>query len=351
MKKQEEATMVQIDGSYGEGGGQIIRNSLALAAVTGKSVEIKNIRARRSKPGLQPQHLTAVRAAASICAARLEGDAVGTNRLLFEPQAAVQPGEYRFDIGTAGATGLVLQTLLLPLSHLDEGSRVRVIGGTHVPHAPTIDYLQEVYLPALQRAHLGGTVHYTSAGFYPRGGGDVYARINGTPSPTPIVMQERGNLVALKGVIVTSNLAEHVADRGAATIEQFMKGIGRKIAVERHELPSPGMGASVLIAAECEGGFAGFTGIGERGKPMEKVAQDPCEAFLRWWKTGAACDEHLADQMVLPAALASGESLWTTPEVTEHLRTALYIAQHFVPIESAIEEKEGMAVVRVRREA
>lgn len=349
MKQQAGAAPIQIDGSFGEGGGQMIRNSLALAAVTGKSMEIINIRARRSKPGLQPQHLTAVRAAASICAAQLEGEAIGSTRLRFTPGAEVQAGEYRFDIGTAGATGLVLQTLLLPLSLAKSDSQVRVKGGTHVPNAPTVDYLEAVYLPALRRLGFSGAVDYTSAGFFPKGGGQVSAPLGGSGGfLPPVQMPERGSLVELKAIVTTAQLPSHVAERGEATIEKFMKGIGRKITIERREMPSPGAGAAVLIAVECEAGFAGFTGLGERGKPMEKVAEEPCEAFLKWWKTGATCDEHLADQMALPAALTQAESVWTTPEVTEHLRTALHLAQMFVPMDYAIEESgEAPAVIRV----
>lgn len=341
--------MVQIDGSYGEGGGQIIRTSLSLAAVTGRPVEIFNIRARRSKPGLQPQHLTAVRAAAALCDAEMAGDAVGSVYLRFAPRAAVAPGEYEFDIRTAGAAPLVAQTALTPLAHAGGSSRVTVRGGTHVPHAPAAEYVERVYLPALRLAGLEASFRYQSAGFYPRGGGEVRLEVRPWEKGTAVRLEERGRLKGLTATIVTAELPEHVAERGAATVEKWAKGVGRRVTVERRDMPSRGAGAAVVLAAECEDGRAGFTALGERGKPMERVADEACEGFMTWWKTGAACDEHLADQLVLPMALLAGESRWTTPTVTEHLRTVLWLTQQFVPIEYRIDDRDdGTAVVTLR---
>jgi RNA 3'-terminal phosphate cyclase (ATP) len=340
---------IQIDGSFGEGGGQIIRTSLSLAAITGRAVEIYNVRGRRTKPGLQPQHLTAVRAAASLCNAQLSGDSVGSMHLIFQPQNPVQAGEYQFDIGTAGAAPLVVQTVLLPLALTGEASRVRVTGGTHVPHSPAIEYLESVYFPLLRRAGLDVSLQYSSAGFYPRGGGEIEVQIGPSGAPTPLDLTERGKLQNLQSFIVTSNLPEHVAERGASTVERAMKAVGRKVAVELRAKPSPGPGAAVIVAAECENGYAAFSDIGELRKPMEKVAEAPCKEFMRWWKSGAALDEHGADQLVMPMAFASGTSRWTTPVITEHLRTVLWVVQQFVPVQSTLEEKaDGMGRVKLQ---
>jgi RNA 3'-terminal phosphate cyclase (ATP) len=349
------AEQVRIDGSYGEGGGQILRTSVSLAALTGRPVEITRIRAGRSKPGLQPQHLTAVRAVASVCAARLEGDAVGSQRLLFTPQADPQPGRYRFDIGTAGATTLVVQSILLPLALAGAASAATVIGGTHVPHAPPFEYLEAVYLPALRRAGLSADVNYPRAGFFPAGGGEVTLEARPVGALAPLDLTDRGKLRSLTATIVTGELPDHVGERGKAAVERYLKGVGRQAAIEIRRLPARGPGAAVVLAARCDGGHAGFTGLGARGKPMEEVAEEPCAAFMAWWKSGAACDEHLADQLVLPMALAAGESRWTTPVVTEHLRTVLWVARRFLPIESRIEAEgplpedgDGPATVVVR---
>jgi len=163
--------LVEVDGSFGEGGGQIIRSAVTLAALTGQAVTVSRVRAGRKKPGLQPQHLTAVRAAARICNATLRGDTVGSFQFTFEPQSAVQPGQYEFDIGTAGAAPLVAQTVFPPLACAEGPSRVSIRGGTHVPHAPPAEYLEGVYFPLLQAAGLGATFHYERPGFFPRGGG------------------------------------------------------------------------------------------------------------------------------------------------------------------------------------
>lgn len=335
---------VEIDGSYGEGGGQIIRTSVSLAALTGTPVRISNVRAKRSRPGLQPQHLTAVRAAAELCAAELRGAEVGSTAFHFGPTRPVQPGGYRFNIGTAGATGLVAQTVLVPLAHTRGISDVWITGGTHVPHAPVADYLEHVYLPVLQAAGLGGDFGYEEAGFFPRGGGKVRLVLSGGPADEPVNLTERGKLMRLHATVITSNLPLHVGERGQETVEKAMKAIGRKVEVERRDLPSPGQGAALVLVAECENGRAAFTGLGERGKPMEKVAQTPCEEFVAWWKSGAAVDEHLADQLVLPMALVPTESCWTTPVATEHLRTVLWLTEQFVPIDYRLEEQADGAV-------
>lgn len=342
------ADVIQIDGSFGEGGGQIVRTGVSLAAMTGRSIEIHQVRGRRTKPGLQPQHLAAVRAAATLCQARLAGDDVGSQFLRFEPQCPVVAGDYHFDIGTAGAAPLVAQTVLMPLAQAGGVSNVRVTGGTHVPHSPTVEYLEAVYIPTLQRAGLDIKSGYGSAGFYPRGGGEIHLQIGGSGTIAPLDLRERGALKELRAFIVTSNLPEHVAQRGAETVEQAMRAIGRKVLIERREKPSPGPGAAVIVAAQCEMGQAAFSSIGELRRPMEKVAQMPCQEFLRWWKSGAACDEHLADQLVLPMAFSSGASSWTTPVVTEHLRTVIWVVQQFINVAFKVDEhKEGGGTVSV----
>jgi len=332
---------VLIDGAHGEGGGQVVRTAVALSALTGAPLEVVNVRAGRGNPGLQAQHLTAVLAAAGLCGAEVRGAARGSVRFLFTPAGPVRAGEYGFDIGTAGAATLVAQTVLLPLAGAGGASRVTLTGGTHVPHAPPAEYLEAAYLPLLRRAGVEATWRSPAAGFYPRGGGRCELAIQGPPRPAALDLTERGRLLSLRAFVITANLAEHVAARGAATVERCLKAIGRRVTVERRDLPSPGPGAAVVLAAECEGGAAAFTGLGERGRPMEAVAEAPCAEFLAWWESGAACDEHLADQLVLPLALAGGESAWTTPRVTEHLRTVLWVAGHFLDLEWSLDEPAG----------
>lgn len=337
--------MIEIDGSFGEGGGQIIRTALTLSALTGKPVTIENVRARRTRPGLQRQHLTAVHAAAALCEARvgcpLGGAAVQSTAFSFTPRGRASARPWLFEIGTAGASTLVAQTVLLPLALRGEAARATVTGGTHVPHSPPAEYLEAVYLPALRRAGLDAASTHAAAGFFPRGGGRLELDIGEGAALRSFDFTERGRLLSLRAFVVTAGLPPHVGERGERAVERFMKGVGRPVSVERRELSSPGAGAAVVLAAECEGGFAGFSGLGEIGKPMERVAEEPCQEFMAWWKCGAACDAHLADQLVLPAALASGESRWTTPAVTEHLTTVLWLVRHFLPIRHELELLPG----------
>lgn len=349
MKTAEAQAGVTIDGSHGEGGGQILRTSLSLSALTGKPVEIVKIRAGRSRPGLQAQHLASVKAAASLCAAFLEGAEIGSGRLLFAPQSAPTAGVYHFAIGTAGATALVMQTVLTPLAFAAGASRVTVTGGTHVSFAPTADYLEHVYLPTLARHGLRASLACPRAGFFPKGGGSVQAEVTGGAAPAPITTTERGDLLSLTALAVTSGLPPTVAERGIATVRQEVTRLPVKMAVEAREVPSVGPGASVLLVAECEGGLAGFSAVGERGKRMETVAEEACRDFRAWWETGAACEEHLADQLVLPMALTAGESRWTTSRVTEHLRTVLWVVPQFLPVEAALTENaDGSGLVTLR---
>ena len=343
---------IEIDGAEGEGGGQVIRTSVSLAALTGKMVEIVNVRANRSKPGLQAQHLTAVRAAAALCNAELKGAELGSQFLRFAPKALTDKSDFAFDVAearrgaSAGATGLVAQTLLVPMAFLPGSpATATILGGTHVPMAPPADYIEAVYAPMLARMGATARVTLDRAGFYPRGGGAISLRVSGRLD-APIDLTERGKLKRLRVFLVTSQLASHVAERGRDALAKELKGYGVPILAEIREREGNGAGAAIILVAECENGIGGWTELGERGKPMEKVALDAARAFQKWFATGAAVDEHLADQLALPCALIPVESRWTTPTVTEHLRTVLQIIARFLPIEYRIEPKEnGLSLV------
>ncbi len=167
-------------------------------------------------------------------------------------------------------------------------------------------------------------------------------------APAPLRLAERGKLLALRATIVTSELPEHVSERGAAAVLHALRGSGQRVVVEQRQRPSAGPGAAVIISAVCEHGAGGFSALGERGKPMERVAEEACADFLRWWRSAAAVDAHLGDQLVLPLALAAGESCWTMPECTDHLRSVIWTVQQFHPIEAEISEKAGVVEVRLR---
>ena len=345
---------VNIDGSFGEGGGQVLRTSLALSAITGQPLHIYNIRAARSKPGLQAQHLTCARAAAAICGAELEGAAMGSQSLVFRPAHLPQAGEYVFDVteargsGSAGATTLILQTVLLPLALAEGESRVTIRGGTHAPFSPPFPYIHHVYLPTLWRMGVRAQVELQRYGWYPAGGGEITLKIQangGTLRPTTLT--ERGDLRQVRGTAAVSNLPSHIAQRMANRAVNVLKEAGIQSRVEAAHVEATGPGAGIFLIAEYEHSVAGFTAYGQKGLPSERVADSACHDLIAYHRSNAATDMHLADQLVLPAALATGESRWTTCRVTQHLLTNAWVVRQFldVPINIIGDENESGQVI------
>ncbi|MEW6358093.1 MAG: RNA 3'-terminal phosphate cyclase [Planctomycetota bacterium] len=327
---------IHIDGSFGEGGGQILRTALALSCITGRSFTITNIRANRSKPGLRPQHLQCVQAAARISGASVNGDRVGSSQISFEP-GPTRPGDYRFDIGTAGATSLVLHTIFFPLALADGPSSITITGGTHVPFAPCFHYLERQWAPALDRAAFPISLHMKSAGYYPAGGGQISVDIAPARAPLPLTITDRGGLVNVHILSTISNLPRHIAERQAARAEKKLVRQRLPLEVEIADLPSPGKGTMLFLHARFERSDASFFGLGAIGKRAEKVADEACEQLLDFLKTDGAVDRFLADQMLIPTALAAGESRFTTERITQHLLTNAEVIRMFLPAEIQIE--------------
>lgn len=331
--------MITIDGSYGEGGGQVLRTSLTLAVLTGQAVQIERIRAGRRKPGLAAQHLTAVRAAAAICDATVSGDEMGSGRLAFRPGGPPRAGDFTFDVaqvrgaGSAGAVSLVLQTVLLPLA-LAAGTgptRLTLRGGTHVPWSPSFPYLGEVYLPTLARLGVRATLELKGWGFYPAGGGEVVVQVEGeTPGVRPLSLTERGALARVWGTAAVSNLPAHIPQRMANRARNFLAEAGLKADPQAQRVRSNGPGAGIFLLVEYEGGVrAGFTAHGRKGLPAERVAEAACQDLLKYDHSGAPVDMHLADQLIVPLVVADGPSRFTTCRVTEHLRTNMWVVEQF----------------------
>ncbi len=336
--------MLRIDGSHGEGGGQILRTALALSCVTGQPFTLYNIRKGRPKPGLQPQHRTCVRAAQAISGASVEGGDLGSTTLTFAP-GPVRPGEYRFDVaetrGSAGSVTLVLQTLLLPLILAPAPSCLTILGGTHVPWSPPAHYLREVFLPLLARLSVSIALEIGRWGWYPQGGGEVAARIQPTTAIAPLNWEQGGGMKRIFGVSAAANLprsiAERQRDRALAVLRA--KGLEARIAIE--EAPSPGKGTLLFLAAERERGLGAFSALGAIGKRAESVAEEACAELLAYLATDAAVDPHLADQILPWLALATGPSRITTSRVTRHLLTNAWVIRWFLPVEIGIEGEEG----------
>jgi len=346
--------MITIDGSFGEGGGQVLRTSLALSVITGRPLYIHNIRAARPKPGLQAQHLTSVRAAAAICDAEMEGDALGSLALTFRPAHPPQTGDYVFDVteargsGSAGATTLILQTVLVPLATAGGESHLTIRGGTHAPFSPPFPYIQHVYLPALWRMGIRAQVELRRYGWYPAGGGEMAVKIQVTKQHAPVTLTERGPLHKVWGLAAVSNLPSHIAQRMASRAANVLKDAGIESHVEAAHVEANGPGTGIFLFAEYEQSTAGFTAYGRRGLPSERVAESACRDLLAYHKSGAAVDLHLADQLVLPAVLVrdprqgtAGQSRWTTCRVTQHLLTNAWVARQFFDVPIHITGNEG----------
>jgi len=348
MANSEGREGVGIDGAHGEGGGQVLRTSLALAVLTGRPVRIERIRAGRKKPGLRPQHLTAARAAGAVCGAKLEGDELGSQTLVFIPGGPARPGEYAFDVaetarrGSAGSVGLVLQTVLLPLALAGGESRLTLRGGTHVSWAPSVSYLERVFLPVL--AQMGARVEIELArwGFYPAGGGEVRVRIaGGVRALSSLQLTERGELRQVWGTAAVTNLPAHIPQRMAARARNVLAEAGLSAHVEPSRLRGDGPGAGIFLFAEYAHAPAGFTAYGRQGLPAERVAEMACEELLAHHRAGCPADPYLADQLVLPLALAEGESWLVTSRISQHLLTNVWVVCQFLARELIVEGDLG----------
>lgn len=333
--------IIAIDGSSGEGGGQVLRTSLALSVLTGKKLEIFNVRAGRSKPGLRAQHLQAVAAAATVCRAVVAGAEIGSQSIRFGP-GRVRPGDYRFDIGTAGSTSLVLQTIYLPLALARDGpSIVTITGGTHALWAPCFHYLDLQWRPFLERIGLRVQLSLEAAGYYPRGGGEITATIHHAGHLDALTIPERGELRRIAGISSVTGLPMSIAQRQKDQAVRRLGAIRCPVEIDTVDLGGVGQGTMLLLAAEFEHSRACYYGQGARGKRAEAVADEAVDPMLRLIRGAGHVDEHLADQIILPLAAASGTSSFVTPEVTTHLLTNIEVIRRFLPAEIGVEGELG----------
>ena len=325
-----------IDGSHGEGGGQILRTALALAAITGRAVRIHKIRAGRKNPGLAAQHLTGVRAIAAVCDARVSGDELGSQSLTVVPGGPPKAGNYVFDVagaregGSAGATTLVLQTVMLPLALAQGDSTIVIRGGTHVAWSPPFDYARDVWLWSLSRLGLVAQLELVQWGWYPVGQGEIRVTIRGQRSKlSPLTVVERVPLRRVTGRAVAANLPSHIPQRMTARAHLILKGAGVGAQIEPLRVRAACAGAGIFLTAEYESVRVGFSALGAKGKPSEAVAEEVVAALLAHRDSGAALDQHLADQLVLPLSLAGASSSFTVERVSRHLTTNCWVVEQF----------------------
>ncbi len=339
--------MIDIDGSYGEGGGQILRTALSLSCLLRRPFRIFNIRKNRKKPGLMPQHITSIRAAQLISQSEVQGDHHGSEELVFSPRE-VRGGDFFFDIGTAGSTMLVLQTLLpaliLSRGFSDKKVTITLKGGTHVPFSPSYDYVKEVFLAFLERIGIRINLSIESYGFYPKGGGRIRAELTPVTRLTPLRLLHRGGIRGVTGYSGVGNLPLSIAERQRKALTERIReagDIGSTAEIKTIEVPTPGQGTLVFLKVEAENSLAGFTALGGRGKRAELVGEEAAADLLRYYETGAALDPNLADQIALYLSLCEEESVFTTSCITQHLKTNLWVIGLFHKFGYSVEGEIG----------
>jgi RNA 3'-terminal phosphate cyclase (ATP) len=329
---------IVIDGNTGEGGGQILRTSLTLSCITGKSLHIENIRAARRNPGLAKQHLSCVRAACQICDGRAQGATKGSQVLDFIP-GSVRSGDYHFDIGSAGSASLVIQTILPALFLAGKSSTVTVTGGTHNPMAPPFDFLNEAFLPAIATAGFQGSCKLIKYGFFPAGGGKITFNIQPWQKNKGKIIDlcRKSSQLQIHGRIYTAKLPEHIAQRQRELLLQSGLNIRNTEHIEVKDSDGPGNCAMIRL---CNGKRTTvFTAFGMRGKPSEEVISEVVGLAKDFLASEAAVDRFLVDQLLIYMALAEAGS-FTTNELSSHLQTNMEVIKKFLPVDFSVEHQK-----------
>ena len=338
------AEPIHIDGSLGEGGGQILRTSLALAALLGRPVRINNIRANRKQPGLKTQHLAGVLALGKITDAQIEGAQKHSTSIVFLPRS-LKGGNYRFEIATAGAASMLFSAVLPPLLFARQPSEIVITGGTHVPFSPPFQYLERIFLPALRKMGAEVELEIVRWGFYPKGGGEIRARVKPCPTLQGIQLSRRGPLRELIFSACSAHLPDHIVQREIGQVGKSLAEIRGKLHSHAISCKTLCPGNFVFLEADYEHVKAGFSALGKRGKPAEEVAAEVCLAFRNFDKTAATLDFHLADQLILYMTLAHGDSLFATEKITNHFMTNIDIVRKFLPASINVDRDTGKTIV------
>jgi RNA 3'-phosphate cyclase len=343
--------MIEIDGSHGEGGGQILRTAISLSSLTKKPVRITNIRANRPNPGLNYQHVVAIKSVAELCNADVDGLNKGSKEVEFHPHE-IRGGKFHFDILTAGSTTLVLQACLLPSLFASEETEFRITGGTDVKWSPPIDYFRFVFAPLLHKMGGEANIVLGRRGHYPKGGGEIIARVKPVEKLFSLSLEERGDLKTVRGIAHVSNLPNKIADRMKHTALLRLVGCEDVKVSEEHfpqgKDPAHGVGTGIVLWANYENTVLGGNGLGEKGVPAEKVAQDAVEGLLTEMNSKSTLDVHAADQFLPYMALAEGESIFLTRELTNHAKTNMWLIEQFLEVKFEVRENEGLKEVMVR---
>ncbi len=316
--------MIEIDGSFGEGGGEILRTSLTLSALTGKPFKMYNIRAKREKPGLQRQHLAAVRVVKQLCNAVTKGDYLGSTELVFVPGRPLEEGEITYDVGSAGSVTLI-SVAVIPIL-LNRNVKLTLIGGTDVPKSPPIDYIRLVYMRILEMIGIKGNVILVKRGHYPRGGGIIRLEdFRGDPHKFEIT--KFGELQKVIGIAHVSSLPQHIAERERSSAVQVLRRITDNIEIELDVRVNESEGTGITLAAMGESTM-GADSLGEKGKRAEKVGEEAAISLISELKSGGAVDSHMSDMLMVYAGLFGGK--FVGAKLTSHASTNYEIIKKFV---------------------
>ena len=314
--------MIRIDGSFGEGGGQILRTAVALSCITGEDVEIYNIRANRPKPGLKAQHLRGIEVAKVLCSAQVEGLKMGSTRVIFRP-GELRIGDMRIDIGTAGSITLLLQTILPPIVYGERDCRLEITGGTDVSWSPSIDYFRFVTLKALKEMGADIRIEVIRRGYYPKGGGKVVVKVKGSKLNGREFQKTECRKV--RGISHCSNLPGHVAERQALSASKLLESTGMRCEIETEVQKGKSTGSGITLFC----GYKGSVALGERGKPAEKVGREAGMDITAELSSDGIFDRHLADLIMTFAFMASGKTNYTATSVTDHTKSNAYVINAF----------------------
>ncbi len=326
--------MIEIDGSHGEGGGQIIRMAVALSAVTGKDVKLFNIRAGRKKPGLAAQHMTGIRSVGEMCGAKVEGLHIGSQTVEFHPRE-LKGGKFHFDIGTAGSITLVFQACFIPALHAPTKSVLSVTGGTDVRWSPPIDYFRNVFLPMLKKMGVFAKVEKVRRGYYPKGGGKVVLHIEPRDRLVPLNLEKVEQPLRISGISHASNLPSHIPERMAESAKKELVRLGRPdIELRTYgDEDAFGQGGAIVVWAKNEDIVLGGDSTAERGVRAEKVGETAAKELSKEIRSGAALDVHLSDQIIPYMAMADGESSFLVRKITNHTETNMWLVRHFFDVD------------------
>ena len=337
--------MIEIDGSQGEGGGQILRTAVSMSAVTSQPVRIFNIRARRPNPGLAPSHVTSIEAVAQIADAEVDGLFPGSKEIVFRPQQ-LTGGEFEFDVGTAGSISLVLQACLIPAALSRRTVRLDIKGGTDVRWSPPIDFMRLVHAPMLSQLGVSAEIEVQSRGFYPEGGGRVVAEIAPVSKIACAEIRSPGKVLAVDGTAFSQNLPEHVASRMKHAALKKLTGFP-SVRIDSDVRKGSSTGAGIVLAARCENATLGQSSLGERGVRAERLGEDCADNIMETIGSGASVDEHMLDQILPYLALAEGQSLVVAEELTPHAETNMRVIEKLLGRRFETENRGGLIEIRV----